>query len=196
MAKKKIGLFFGSFNPVHVGHLIIASHIVDSTDLKEVWLVVSPHNPLKNKASLANDYDRLHMVELAIGDSVSLRASNIEFGLPRPSYTIDTLTYMSEKYPNYDFALIMGGDNIQTLDKWKNYLALVKQYPIYVYARPGYNAAIPADVQEIAEIHMVEAPLLELSSTFIREKIQMGDAIKYLVGEKVADYIESARLYK
>ena len=128
----KIGLFFGSFNPVHTGHMIIANYMVSCTDLDQVWMVVSPQNPFKEKKSLANDYDRLHLVTLAIGDYTKIKASNIEFSLPQPSYTIDTLTYLREKHPNVSFCLIMGGDNLPTLPKWKNYTLLLK-YPIYVY---------------------------------------------------------------
>ncbi|NJN35116.1 MAG: nicotinate-nucleotide adenylyltransferase [Saprospiraceae bacterium] len=128
----KIGLFFGSFNPIHVGHLIIANFMATQTDLAQVWLVVSPQNPLKPKNSLARDYDRLHMVALAIGENPKLRASDIEFKLPKPSFTIDTLTYLKEKYPQHEFVLIMGGDNLATLSKWKNYEQILRGYPIYV----------------------------------------------------------------
>jgi nicotinate-nucleotide adenylyltransferase len=133
----KIGLFFGSFNPIHVGHLIIANYMATQTDLEKVWLVVSPHNPLKPKKTLARDHDRLHLVRLGIGDNPRLEASNVEFGLPKPSYTIDTLTFLREKYPQHEFSLIMGGDNIATLHLWKNYEQILAHYDIYVYQRPG-----------------------------------------------------------
>ena len=138
----KVGLFFGSFNPVHVGHMIIAEHMANHTDLDEVWMVVSPQNPLKKQASLAGDYDRLHLVNLAIGENLKLRSSNIEFGLSKPSYTVDTLVYLREKYPNKEFVLIMGGDNLATLHKWKNFEVILRDYQIYVYKRPEYELAL------------------------------------------------------
>ena len=137
--KMKVGLFFGSFNPIHVGHLIIANYMATHTDLKEIWLVVSPQNPLKQKASLAKDYDRLHLVRLAIDQNPKLKASNIEFDLPKPSYTVDTLAYLKEKYPTKTFVLIMGGDNLGTFHKWKNYEIILKNFQIYVYSRPKYE---------------------------------------------------------
>lgn len=137
--KKHIGLFFGSFNPVHIGHMIIAEYMHTQTELDEIWMVVSPHNPLKKRNTLAKDYDRLHLINLAIGDNINLRASDVEFELPRPSYTVDTLAYLREKYPHHHFNLIMGGDNIDTLHKWKNYEILLRDYNIYVYQREGYE---------------------------------------------------------
>ena len=139
MEKSKTGLFFGSFNPVHVGHMIIANFMAQHTDLDQVWMVVSPHNPLKKQSSLAKDYDRLHLVNVAIGENPLLQSSNIEFSLPKPSYTIDTLTYLTEKFPEREFVLIMGGDNLNTLHKWKNYELLIKNHEIYVYQRPDYD---------------------------------------------------------
>lgn len=189
----KIGLFFGSFNPIHVGHLIIANHFVTFGDLDEVWLVVSPHNPLKKKSTLANDYDRLHLVNLAIGDNLKLRASNIEFTLPKPSYTIDTLTYLSEKHPTKDFVLLMGGDNLGTLHKWKNYEILLRDYQIYVYQRPEY------DLGELAthkNVRIFEAPLMSISASFIRNCLNEGKSIRYLVTDSVMDYIESSGMYR
>jgi nicotinate-nucleotide adenylyltransferase len=188
----EIGLFFGSFNPVHVGHMILANHMVEHTPLKQVWMVVSPHNPLKAKASLANDHDRLHLLQLAIGDNPRLLASNVEFALPKPSYTIDTLTYLQEKYPNKTFSLIMGADNISTIDKWKNYELLLSNYKIYVYKRPGYELGAFALYPNVS---IIEAPLLDISATFIRESLKNGKSIQYLVPDKVYQYLENTKMY-
>ena len=189
---RKIGLFFGSFNPVHVGHMIIANFMAQRTDLDQVWLVVSPLNPLKIKSSLANDYERLHLVTLAIGNNPNIRVSDIEFSLPKPSYTIDTLTYLKEKYPDDSFALIMGGDNLQTLHKWKN-AEMIRQHQIYVYDRPGYDSE-KFRVQE--GFTFVEAPLLHISASYIRKSITEGFSIQYLVPDQVFEYINSGNLYK
>lgn len=188
-----IGLFFGSFNPIHTGHLIIANHMATRTDLDQVWLVVSPHNPLKPKATLANDYDRLHMVNLAIEDNPLLRASNIEFGLPKPSYTVDTLAYLTEKYPQHDFSLIMGGDNLRTLHKWKNYDVLLRDYRIWVYQRPNYDLGELATHPSIA---LQEAPMMQISASFIRQSLQAGHSIRYLVPDSVRTYLEGSNLYR
>lgn len=189
----KIGLFFGSFNPVHTGHMIIASYMATHTDLDQVWMVVSPQNPLKPKATLANDYDRLHLVNLAIGDNPRLRASNIEFGLPKPSYTIDTLIYLKEKYPDKSFVLIMGGDNLATLHKWKNYEVLLRDYEIYLYRRPSYELG---ELEHHPNIRHFESPMLEISATYIRQCLQEGKSVRYLVPDAVFDYLESSTLYQ
>ena len=194
MANKKIGLFFGSFNPIHVGHLIIASHLVNDSDLDDLWLVVSPQNPLKEKKSLANDYDRLRMVELAIGDNDKIKPSNIEFGLPKPSYTIDTLLYLKEKYPSKDFVLIMGGDNLVTFDKWKNFDKIISDYPLYIYRRPGVSNEIPSFLVN-AQIKFIDAPMLDISSTYIRERAREKKEFRYLVPDPVHKYILDNRLY-
>ena len=189
----KTGLFFGSFNPVHVGHLIIADHMIHYTDLDEIWMVVSPHNPLKKRNTLANDYDRLHLVNLALGEHPLIKSSNIEFGLPKPSYTIDTLTYLKEKYPNRSFALIMGGDNLATIHKWKNYEILIRDYEFYVYHRKG------AELNERASwpnVHIAEAPMLELSSTYIRRAIQENKDYRFMLSESVYNYIEESNMYR
>ncbi|MBP7272482.1 MAG: nicotinate-nucleotide adenylyltransferase [Saprospiraceae bacterium] len=188
----KTGLFFGSFNPVHVGHMIIANYVVQHTDLQQVWMVVSPHNPLKEKASLANDYDRFHLVQLAIGDNANLRASDIEFSLPKPSYTIDTLTYLQEKYPTKQFALIMGGDNLASLNRWKNYELLLRDYDIYVYKRPQYELG---EFANAPRVKVVEAPLLDLSATYIRSQIKAGNSVQYLVPDAVYEYLQGSTLY-
>jgi nicotinate-nucleotide adenylyltransferase len=190
----KIGLFFGSFNPVHTGHMIIANHLVHYTDMDEVWMVVSPQNPLKSKASLANNNDRYHLLQLAIDDNHKLRASNIEFSLPIPSYTIDTLTYLKEKYPEKTFCLIMGGDNLATIDKWKNYHLLLEHYDIYVYNRPGYDLGQYAQNPRVQILDNV--PMLDISATFIREALKSGKSVQYLVPEKVFDYLSKYNMYK
>jgi len=189
----KIGLFFGSFNPVHIGHMIIANFMATQTDLEQVWMVVSPQNPLKPKSSLARDYDRLHLVRLAIGDNDRLRASDIEFGLPQPSYTIDTLVHLREKFPRYEFALIMGSDNLVNLHKWKNYELLLRDYEIYLYTRPDY----PTDeFDQKGTIHSFEAPLMQISASYIRQCLQNGQSVRYLVPEAVFEYLEGSSLYR
>ncbi|NRB52408.1 MAG: nicotinate-nucleotide adenylyltransferase [Saprospiraceae bacterium] len=190
---KKVGLFFGSFNPVHVGHMIIANFMATQTDLKQVWMVVSPQNPLKVKASLASDYDRLHLVQLAIGDNTNLLASNIEFKLPQPSYTIDTLIYLKEKFPDRQFVLIMGGDNLATLHKWKNYELILRDYEIYVYKRPDYPLG---DLAEHPSVKIFEAPQMHISASYIRNCIKEGHSIQYLVPEAVYENLEKSRLYR
>lgn len=188
----KTGLFFGSFNPVHVGHMIIANHMLNHTDLESVWLVVSPHNPLKKKRTLAKDYDRLHLVNLAIGDELRLKASDIEFGLQQPSYTIDTMTYLDEKYPEREFTLIMGGDNLANLHKWKNYEMLLEKYRIYIYRRPNY---IMPELQNHPNVVITEAPLLEISSSYIRQLLREKKSVKYLVPDKVYEYLNDYPIY-
>ncbi len=187
-----IGLFFGSFNPIHVGHLIIADFMATQTDLDQVWIVISPQNPLKQRSSLANDYDRLEMIKLAIEDNDSLKVSDIEFSLPKPSYTIDTMTYLSEKYPDTKFALIMGGDNLATIQKWKNYEMLLKNYPIYLYNRPGYDTS---ENIELGNIYVYDAPLMEISSSMIRQRLKESQSIHYLVTSPVLNFIEAKGLY-
>lgn len=174
--------------------MIIANHMIQYTDMDEVWMVVSPQNPLKNKASLANNNDRYYLVQLAIGDNHALRASNIEFSLPVPSYTIDTLTYLKEKYPSKSFCLIMGGDNLATIEKWKNYHILLEHYDIYVYNRPGYDLE---KYEDNPRIHIVDnVPLLDISATFIRQALKEGKSIQYLVPEKVYEYLTEYNIYR
>ncbi len=189
----KIGLFFGSFNPIHIGHLIIANYMATQTDLDKVWLVVSPQNPLKPRASLARDHDRLHLVRLGIGDNPLLEASSVEFGLPRPSYTVDTLAYLWEKYPDRQFALIMGGDNLATLHLWKNYEVLLERCNIYVYRRPSTEVGALA---QHPRVRICSAPLLDISSTYIRECLRNGKSVRYLVPDPVLEYLESSNLYR
>jgi nicotinate-nucleotide adenylyltransferase len=190
---KNIGLFFGSFNPVHVGHMIIANYIAQAGNVDEVWMIVSPHNPLKDKTSLANDHERLHMVNLAIGDNTKIKASNIEFSLPKPSYTIDTLSYLQDKYPDNTFTVIMGGDNLATLHKWKNYEVILANYHILVYSRPSYDLG---ELKNHSKVTIVDAPLLELSASYIRECIQKGKSIQYLVPDAIYKYLDGSNLYR
>jgi nicotinate-nucleotide adenylyltransferase len=188
-----VGLYFGSFNPIHVGHLIIANFMVQNTGMNQVWFVVSPQNPLKKTASLLNEYHRLYLVQVSIEDEPSLKATDIEFRLPKPSYTIDTLTYLGEKFPQHKFSVIMGSDSYQNLQSWKNYEQLIKNYPIIVYHRPGF--AVDKNY-EGGFFNFVKAPLLEISSTYIRKIINEGKSIRYLVTEKVRDEIERNGYYR
>jgi nicotinate-nucleotide adenylyltransferase len=187
-----IGLYFGSFNPIHTGHCIIANHMAQSTGVDQVWLIVSPQNPFKPAVSLLNEYHRLHLAQLAVEGEKSLKVSDIEFHLPRPSYTIDTMTYLEEKYPEHRFSIVLGSDSLQNLPKWKNAEVLLKRYLFNVYKRPGFEVvSIPG-----AKINVVDAPLLQISSTRIREMIKEGKSIRYLVPDKVRDEIALYRYYK
>ncbi len=189
----KIGLFFGSFNPIHNGHLIIANYLCESTELDKVWLVVSPQNPFKTKDTLLNEYDRLHLINLAIEGKGNLRASDIEFKLPKPSYTIDTLTYLKDKHPEHEFSLIMGSDNLESIHKWKNYEQLLANYPIYLYKRRGSEqTGAPAG----AKIFFVDFPFLDISATFIRQSIKNGYSMRYFMPEKVWNYIDEMNLFR
>ena len=188
----KIALFFGSFNPIHIGHLIIANYIAETQNVDKVWLVVSPHNPLKEKSSLLNEYDRLYLVNLAIDGNQKLEASNIEFFLPKPSYTIDTLTYLKEKFPQHEFSLIMGGDNLASISKWKNYELILKNHLIYLYNRPGHTVT----ENKMSHIKVLNVPHLEISSSFIRESIANGISMKYFLPDAVEKYITEMNIFK
>jgi nicotinate-nucleotide adenylyltransferase len=188
----KIGLYFGSFNPVHVAHLIIANHILNETDIEKVWLVVSPQNPFKEESNLLNEYHRLHLVRLATEDDTRIKASDIEFTLPKPSYTTSTLAYLADKYPEQEFCIIMGSDSFQNLHKWKNYEVIVKNYLLYVYKRPGFEAENNIG----ATLHVLDAPLLQLSSTQLRKYIKEGKSVRYMVPDKVLEEIEKGGYYK
>jgi len=189
----KIGLFFGSFNPIHIGHLAIANYIVEFTDLDKVWFVVSPHNPLKQKNTLLADHHRLEMVRLAVEDDNRFKASDIEFKLSQPSYTIDTLAYLREKYPDTNFAVIMGSDGLSSFEKWKNFRELINNYPRYVYPRPGTN---PELLKNIENGRVVNAPLMDISSTFVRESIANKKDLRYFLPEKVWQYISDMHFYE
>lgn len=199
---KSIGLFFGSFNPIHVGHLILANHMVDQTDLDEIWFVVSPHNPHKVKSSLLAENHRLAMVKEAIDDNPKFRASDIEFGLSKPSYTVDTLAYLKEKYPTYHFTLMMGEDNLRSFHKWKNYEVILAQHQVFVYPRVltmqelEKAKPIASELHEHPSIHMIDAPLMKISSSFIRNNIKAGHDVKYLLTEPVRRYIDEMNFYR
>lgn len=188
----KIGLYFGSFNPIHIGHLIVASYVANHTKMQQVWFVVSPQNPLKPSSVLLNEYHRLHLVRLAVEDDLRLKASEVEFKLPRPSYTIDTLTYLQEKYPQNEFSIIMGSDSFQNLPRWKNFEQLVKNFPFIIYKRPGFEVTDHWG----AVVKVLNAPLLQISATEIRENIKSGKTIRYLVPDKVWEEIEMNHYYK
>lgn len=188
----KIGLYFGSFNPVHVAHLIIANHILNETDIERIWFVVSPQNPFKTESNLLNEYHRLHLVRLATEDDNRIKASDIEFGLPKPSYTTNTLVYLAEKHPEHEFCIIMGSDSFQNFNKWKNYEAIIKNYAIYVYIRPGFDVENKIG----ASLHILDAPLLQLSATLIRKYIREGKSVRYMLPEKVLDEIDKGGYYK
>jgi nicotinate-nucleotide adenylyltransferase len=196
---KKIGLYFGSFNPIHIGHLAIAGYMTEYVGLDQVWFVVSPHNPLKKKETLLADHQRLHMVNLAIGDNGRLKACNIEFKLPVPSYTIDTITYLNEKYPKNIFALIMGEDNLYTLHKWKNVNELINKCKLYIYPRSDSEKPISPLLDQIlstADIYQVPAPLMDISGTFIRDGIKNGKDMSYFLPPAVWQYITEMHFYR
>ena len=188
-----IGLFFGSFNPVHIGHMALANYMLSFTDLQQVWLVVSPHNPLKDKNQLLNQHDRLHLVNLAIDDHPNIRSSSIEFELPQPSYTVNTLARLHEKFPEHQFSLIMGQDNLQSFSKWKNYEEILKRFHIYVYPRPD-SAASAFDTHP--HVHLTEAPVMEISSTFIRKAIREKKDVRFFMPARVWQEVDEMSFYK
>lgn len=190
--KQKIGLFFGSFNPIHIGHLAIANYMLEFTDLNKIWFVISPHNPLKQKSTLLADYHRFEMVYKAIEEDFDMKAIDIEFRMPQPSYTIDTLTRLDEKYEQYEFVVIMGGDSLESLPKWKNYEAMLEEYQLYVYQRPG--AQYPERLH--ANVRLYEAPQMEISASFIRNAIKSGKDIRYFLPAKVWEYIKEMHFYE
>ena len=190
---KKIGLYFGTFNPIHIGHLIIANHMVNYTDLDEVWFVVSPLNPFKKKKTLLDNYARLELVYRAITGYDRLRVSDIEFGLPRPSYTINTLVYITEKYPNKDFALIMGGDNLNSFHKWKNHELILQNHELYVYPR---LTSTKSSLDKHEKINLVSAPIMQISSSFIRNAIKEQIDVRAMLPEDVWEYIDEMNYYR
>lgn len=193
MQNKKTGLFFGSFNPIHAGHLMIANYMVEFTDLQEVWFIISPHNPLKEKSTLLEDHHRYYMVQLAVENDARFRASKIEFNMPKPSYTIDTLTYLSEKYPDRQFCLISGTDIFPSFHKWKNHMKLLDQYPFYVYPRPGSDVGPYASHKNI---HLTAAPQVEISASFIRNAIREKKDIRYYLPWGLYDHITEMHFYE
>jgi nicotinate-nucleotide adenylyltransferase len=203
MKNKHIGLFFGSFNPIHVGHLIIANHLIETSELDELWMVVSPHNPFKEKASLLSDNHRLTLVRIATEDNPLLKASNIEFDLPKPSYTVQTLVYLKEKHPEFKFSLIMGEDNLRGLHKWKNVQEIVQHHSIYVYPRvrtvqeEGKELSIkPHEDLKKADFHFIDGPMLTISASHIRNAIKAGKSVKYLLTPEVEKYVDEMHFYK
>ncbi len=188
----KIGLFFGSFNPVHVGHLVLANYMLEFTDLERIWFVVSPHNPLKEKKSLLADHHRLQLVRNAIGEHTKMKASNIEFKLPQPSYTVNTLAHLTDKYPNYHFSLIMGADNLASFKKWKNYEYILEHHQLYVYPRPGFDGG---NLATHPSVQITEAPLMEISSTFLRAAIKAKKDVRFYFPGTVWEYIKEMHFY-
>lgn len=189
----KVGLFFGSFNPIHIGHLAIANYFAEFTDLRQIWLVVSPQSPFKKKKNLLPEYQRYYMVELALGDDFQIRPSNIEFQLPQPSYTIDTLTYLKERHPGHQYGLIVGSDNLVHLHKWKNYEQLLSQSELYVYPRRGTD---PLDYKDRYAFTLVDAPRIEISSSMIRDSIREGRDMRYFLPVRVYEYIREMHFYE
>ncbi len=192
---KKIGLYFGTFNPIHVGHLIIANHMVENSDLDEIWMMVTPHNPFKKKSSLLDNHHRLEMVYLATQEYDKIKPSDFEFKLPQPNYTINTLTQLSEKYPEKEFSLIMGEDNLKSFHKWKNYEAILDDYHVYVYPRIS-EGTVETQFDNHKKIHRVEAPIVQISSTMIRNGIKEGKSIRPLLSDAVWKYVDDMNFYK
>jgi len=191
----KIGLYFGSFNPIHIGHVIIANHMVEYSDLDEIWMVVTPHNPHKNKTSLLANHHRLAMVEIALEDYEKINSSSIEFNLPQPSYTVNTLAHLDEKYPETDFCLIMGEDNLKSLHRWKNYEVILENYHVYVYPRMG-GGIVEHQFVNHPKIHKVDAPIVQISSTSIRKSIADQKNILPLVSSNVWKYMDEMNFYR
>ncbi len=192
--KLKIGLYFGTYNPIHIGHLAIANFMVEFTDIDQLWFVVSPQNPHKIKSTLLDDFQRLEMVHRAVDEDDRLRASNIEFNLPKPSYTVDTLAYLKDQFPNYDFVILMGSDNLESFHKWKNYETILENYGVIVYPRPGFDRS---KVEVNKNITIAEdAPLMEISASFIRKAIHNGKDVRHFLPPKVWEYLDEMNFYK
>jgi nicotinate-nucleotide adenylyltransferase len=190
----KVGLYFGSYNPIHIGHLAIANYIVEYTDINQLWFVVSPQNPHKKKENLLADYHRLELVEKAIDDDYRFQVSNIEFNLPKPSYTVDTLARLSERFPNYSFTILMGSDNLENFHKWKNHEIIIENYGIIIYPRPGFDKS---KIEVNKNITIVEsAPLMEISSTFIRNAVKEGKDIRHFMPPKAWKYLDEMNFYR
>ena len=191
----KIGLHFGTFNPIHIGHLIIANHMAEYSNLDQIWMVVTPHNPLKQKNTLLDDYQRLHLVRLATEEYPKIKPSDIEFKLPQPNYTVNTLAHLMEKYPQNEFSLIMGEDNLKSLHKWKNYEYILQHHDIYIYPRVSEEAENPT-LKNHPRVHWIDAPIVEISSTFIRENIKNKKNIRPLLPHNVWEYVDHNNFYR
>jgi nicotinate-nucleotide adenylyltransferase len=191
----KIGLYFGSFNPIHLGHLIIANHLAEHTDLDQIWMMVTPHNPLKEKKSLLEDSQRLNLVHLAVEDYPNIKASDFEFKLPQPNFTINTLAHFQDKFPLHQLALIMGEDNLKSFHKWKNYETILENHEIFVYPRITDEISV-LDLKNNPKIHYISAPIVEISSTFIRQSIKNNKNVRPLLPDKVWKYIDHNNFYK
>ncbi len=195
--KMKIGLYFGTFNPIHVGHLIIANHMAEHSDLNQIWMVVTPHNPHKQKNTLLDDYQRLHLVNLATEDYPKIKPSDIEFKLPQPNYTVNTLAHLKDKFPQHEFSLIMGEDNLNSLHKWKNYEYILENHDIYIY--PRISETIDTEISSVLNhprVHKIDAPIVEISSTFIRESIKNKKNIRPLLPYNVWEYVDHNNFYR
>ncbi|MBN1986443.1 MAG: nicotinate-nucleotide adenylyltransferase [Prolixibacteraceae bacterium] len=191
--KLKVGLYFGTYNPIHIGHLAIANYMVAFTEIDQLWFVVSPHNPHKKRTNLLDDYQRLEMVHRAVDGDERFRVSNIEFNLPKPSYTIDTLAYLKDKHPDYNFKILMGSDNLENFHKWKNYETIVENYGVIVYPRPGFDKT---EYKPHPNITLANAPLMDISSTFIRKAIHDGKDVRHFLPPNTREYLEEMNFYK
>jgi len=191
----KIGLYFGTFNPIHIRHLIIANHIAENSDLNQVWMVVTPHNPHKQKNTLLDDYQRLHMVHLATEEYPKIKPSDIEFKLTQPNYTVNTLVHLQEKYPQHTFSLLMGEDNLKSFHKWKNYEVILQNHDIYVYPRIATEVENTEFINH-KKIHRISAPIVEISSTFIRESIKAGKNFRPIFLKKIRQYLDHNMFYR
>lgn len=190
---RKVGLFFGSFNPIHVGHLVIANAMLNNADLDEVWFVVSPQNPFKERSTLLADHHRLQMVRIAIEENYKIRASDVEFHLPQPSYTVVTLAQLAEQHPDKEFCLIMGSDNLDGFHRWRNAEYILEHYQIFVYPRPNHDGG---QLAGHPHVHWVNVPMMDISSSYIREQIQRGKSVEYLLTEPVFKYLTEMHFYE
>jgi len=190
----KIGLFFGTYNPIHIGHMVIANYMVEYSDLDKIWIVVTPHNPFKEKKSMLADYHRLQLVKVAIGDDIRFYASDIEFNLPQPNYTIHTLTYLTEKYPENEYVLVMGADNLSHFKKWKNYEEILDKYEIYIY--PRVEGKDFGDLLNHSKISLHKAPIMQISSSFVRESIKNKKDVRHYLSKDVHEYIKEMHFYE
>jgi len=189
----KIGLFFGTFNPVHIGHMAIAGYMADFTDIDQVWMVVTPHNPHKPAGSLLQDHHRFQMVRIAIGDYKKIKPSKVEFAFSKPSYTVNTLAHLHDNYPEHEFVLIMGTDNLESFKKWKNWEEIIKYHQLYAYPRPERDGG---ELKDHIKVKIVKAPLMQISSTFIRQAIKEKKEIRFLLPESVYVYLDEMNFYK